>query len=123
MYESMSRDLAPLSLSFIAIAIFIILATSVDPVATDDMASPEASAGQDRTVSLGQTATLDGSGSSDDVGIVKYEWSFSYAGSPLRFTGELARFTFERVGMYQVTLTVYDAVGNYDTDTIWVSVV
>ena len=119
----MSRDLAPLSLSFIAIAIFVILATSVDPVATNDMVDPVADAGQDRTVSMGQTATLDGSRSSDDVGIVKWEWSFSYTGSPLRFGGETALFTFERAGMYQVTLTVYDAVGNVDTDTLWVSVV
>jgi len=123
MYESMSRDLAPLSLSFIAIAIFVILATSVDPVASEDMADPVADAGQDRTISMGQATTLDGSRSSDDVGIVKWEWSFQYAGSPLRFGGEVARFTFERAGMYQVTLTVYDAVGNYDTDTFWVSVV
>lgn len=123
MYESMSRDLAPLSLSFLAIVIFIVLATSVDPVATDDSVSPVADAGADRTVPAGQTVAFDGSGSSDDVGVVRWEWSLSYAGSPLRFGGEYARFTFERAGLYQVTLTVYDAAGNYDTDMFWVSVV
>jgi hypothetical protein len=123
MYESMSRDLAPLSLSFVAIVIFIILATSVDPAGSEDMAVPVADAGQDRTLGLGQTMAFDGSRSSDDVGIVKWEWSFNYAGSLLRFGGEYALFTFERVGMYQVTLTVYDAVGNVDTDILWVSVV
>jgi PKD repeat protein len=123
MYESMSRDLAPLSLSFVAIVIFIVLATSVDPLGSDDMAPPVANAGADRTVYMGQTVAFDGSRSSDDVGIVKWEWSLSYAGSPLRFTGEYALFTFERIGMYQVTLTVYDAAGNVDTDMFWVSVV
>lgn len=124
MYESMSRDLAPLSLSFLAIVIFIILATSVDPVASgDDMEAPVADAGHDRTVALGSTAGLDGSASTDDVGIVSWQWSLNYAGSPLKFGGEFALFTFERGGMYQVTLTVYDAAGNSDEDSFWVSVV
>jgi hypothetical protein len=124
MYESMSRDLAPLSLSFVAIVIFIVLATSVDRVADgNDMEAPVADAGQDRTVALGQRVTFDGSGSSDDVGIVSWQWSLTYAGSPLHFGGEIALFTFERVGMYQVTLTVYDMAGNTDTDMFWISVV
>lgn len=124
MYESMSRDLAPLSLSFVAIVIFIVLATSVDPVASgDEMEAPVADAGPDRTVALGSTVGLDGSTSTDDVGIVSWQWSLNYAGSPLQFGGKFALFTFERAGMYQVTLTVYDAAGNSDTDTLWVSVV
>ena len=124
MYESMSRDLAPLSLSFVAIVIFIVLATSVDPVASgDDMEAPVADAGHDRTVTLGSTVGLDGSASTDDVGIVSWQWSLNYAGSQLQFGGEFALFTFERAGMYQVTLTVHDATGNSDEDTFWVSVV
>lgn len=124
MYESMSRDLAPLSLSFLAIVIFIVLASSVDPVASgEDTEAPVADAGPDRTVTLDSTVGLDGSASTDDVGIVNWQWSLNYAGSPLKFGGEFALFTFERAGMYQVTLTVYDAAGNSDTDTLWVSVV
>ncbi len=122
MYESMSRDLAPLSLSFVAIVIFVVLFTAADPMGSDDSVPPVADAGADRTVALGQTVAFDGSGSYDDVGIVEWEWSLSYAGSHLRFGGEYAIFTFERAGMYQVTLTVYDGAGNSDSDTFWVSV-
>ena len=122
MYESMSRDLAPLSLSFVAIVIFIVLAASVDPLGGDDTEAPIADAGPDRTVALGQTVPFDGSDSSDDVGIVEWEWSLTYAGQSLRFGGEYALFTFERAGRYQVTLTVYDAAGNMDIDAFWVSV-
>jgi PKD repeat protein len=123
MYESMSRDLAPLALSFVAIVIFVILFMAADPMASDDTEPPVADAGADRTVSLGQTVAFDGSRSSDDVGIVSWEWSLSYAGSNLRFGGETALFTFERAGLYQVTLTVTDAAGNSDTDLFWISVV
>jgi PKD repeat protein len=124
MYESMSRDLAPLTLSIVAIVIFIVLAGWMEPGSSgEDLEAPVANAGSDRTVSLGQTVAFDGSGSSDDVDIVSWEWSLRYAGSDLSFGGEYALFTFDRAGMYQVTLTVRDAAGNSDTDTFWVSVV
>ena len=123
MYESMSRDLAPLALSFVAIVIFVVLFTAADPMASDDTEPPVADAGPDRTVSSGQTVAFDGSRSSDDAGIVSWEWSFSYAGQHLRFGGETALFTFDRAGLYQVTLTVTDGAGNTDTDVFWVSVV
>jgi hypothetical protein len=123
MYESMAKDLAPLSLSFVAIAIFIVLATSVDPAATgDDLEVPVADAGGDRYVVMGDTVGFDGSGSSDDVGVVSWKWSLQYAGAPVSFGGEFALFTFERAGLYEVTLTVWDAAGNSDTDSFWVSV-
>ena len=123
MYESMSRDLAPLTLSFAAIVIFIVLAGWMDAGSGgEDVQAPVADAGADRTVGLGQTVAFDGSRSSDDVGIVDWEWSLRYAGSDLSFGGEYALFTFDRVGMYQVTLTVRDGAGNSDTDTFWVSV-
>jgi len=123
MYESMSRDLAPLTLSIVAIVIFVVMASLMDPAASgEDLEAPVADAGSDRTAALGQTVAFDGSGSSDDVGIVGWEWSLRYAGSDLSFGGEYALFTFERAGIYQVTLTVRDGAGNSDTDTFWVSV-
>lgn len=124
MYESMSRDLAPLTLSFVAIVIFIVMAGWMDPGSGgEDVQAPVADAGADRTVVLGQTVAFDGSGSTDDVDIVSWEWSLRYAGSDLSFGGEYALFTFERAGMYQVTLTVHDGAGNSDTDAFWISVV
>lgn len=123
MYESMAKDLAPLSLSFVALAIFIVLATSVDPAATpEDVEVPLADAGPDLTVAAGSTVTLDGTRSSDDAGIATHRWSMEYAGSPLAFTGETALFTFEEPGVHVVTLTVTDVAGNTDSDTLWVTV-
>jgi len=123
MYESMTRDLAPLSLSILAIVIvlFISFSAPADPTETDDEA-PGVEAGPDQIVGLGDTVTLDGSLSTDNVGIVNWQWSLVYGGSPVAFGGEMALFTFEMTGMYQVSLVVTDAAGNSAEDTFWVSV-
>jgi len=63
--------------------------------------------------------TFDGSGSSDDVGIVKYEWDF---GDGKTGTGVNVKHRYNNMGTYTVTLTVYDAAGQTDTDTSTVTV-
>jgi len=123
MYESMSRDLAPLSLSILAIVIvlFISFSAPADPTETDDEA-PVVEAGADRTVALGETVTLDGSLSTDNMGIASYQWSLEYGGAPVTFGGEMALFTFDIAGVYEVTLGVTDAAGNSAEDTFRVTV-
>ncbi len=123
MYESMARDLAPLSLSLAAIAIVLVISFSApaDPTASDDIA-PVAIAGKDVTVAAGETLTLDGSASTDDVGVVSWQWSLDHMGTPVAFSGETALFTFEFPGLYMVTLTVSDAAGNTASVTVWVTV-
>jgi len=53
--------------------------------------------------------SFDGSASSEDNGVTAFEWDFG-DGSPID-TGALASHGYASVGIYDVTLTVRDAVG------------
>lgn len=88
----------------------------------DESEPPVAEAGSDRLVSLGSSVTFDSSGSSDDLGIVSCKWTFVYNGSEVSLEGPSPSFTFWTVGTYTVTLNVMDIHGNYDTDTMTVTV-
>ena len=94
--------------------------------ATDDVAimvldvtGPVANAGQDQTVSQGTSVTLDGSNSTDNVGVVSYEWNF---GDGTSGTGVSVTHIYANAGTYNVTLTVKDAAGNSATDSITITV-
>ena len=56
----------------------------------------------------GSTCSFDGSGSSDDVGIVQYDWSFGDASGGAGVTTE---HIYAADGTYTVTLTVTDTAG------------
>ncbi len=67
--------------------------------------------------------TLDGSGSSDDVGIVNYTWVFFYGGINRTLHGMVNdSFRFMNPGVYNVTLNVTDVEGNYTTDIVVITV-
>ena len=86
-------------------------------------ASPVADAGLDVTIDAGGTVTLNGTGSTDDFGIVTSYWQFTYNGAPVNLTSATASFRFETPGTYEVTLTVEDLAGHGDSDTLTVTVV
>jgi hypothetical protein len=86
-----------------------------------DTTPPVARAGGDQTVNEGTLVTLDASGSSDNDVIAGYTWTFTDA-TPRTLTGEKPTYTFETPGAYNVTLTVFDAGGNRDQDTIMITV-
>ncbi len=96
--------------------------TDMVDVLVGDVTPPVAIAGDNVSLEAGDTASFDGSGSSDNVGIVGYEWTFTYLGSDRVLEGETAQFKFDAAGDYQVTLTVTDARGNSATDTLVVHV-
>jgi len=94
-------------------------ATDTAVITVLDITKPVANAGQDKTVNVGTIVTLDGGGSSDNVGIVSYEWDF---GDGTTGTGKITTHTYTGSGTYTVTLTVKDATGNTATHSIIVTV-
>lgn len=67
----------------------------------------------------GESVSFDASGSSDDVGVVSYQWEF---GDGSTATGPTPAHTYGDPGQYTVTLTVTDDAGNSDTDATTVDV-
>ena len=94
--------------------------TTNHPMSSDIPSPPDA--GPDLTASPGDPVRLNGSNSSDDVGITSYEWDVDGDGTT-DLTGEVVTDAFGSPGTYTVALTVTDAAGNADTDTANVTVV
>ncbi|MBN1539176.1 MAG: PKD domain-containing protein [Candidatus Thermoplasmatota archaeon] len=90
-------------------------------VAILDQIPPVADAGSDQVVDEGTYVTFDGSGSSDNVGIVGYKWTFT-DGGPVSLEGIAPGHDFNNPGSFIVTLKVTDASDNSDTDTMTVTV-
>jgi hypothetical protein len=84
-----------------------------------DVADPIAKAGSDRTVKVGENVVFDARGSTDNVGIISYEWDM---GDGVKEVGPFAVHAFDEIGQRMVTLKVTDAVGNSDTDTITITI-
>jgi len=90
--------------------------------------SPVAHAGSNQTVKLGETVIFNASASepgwngTDDIPIVNYTWDFGN-GNTTTVTDPIICHTYNAAGTYTVTLTVKDAAGNSDKDTITVVVV
>lgn len=86
-------------------------------VRVSDITAPVANAGADRTSDQGQAVTLDGSASSDNLGIDVYAWSFEYGGGTEELLGRMVQFPFDVPGDYTITLRVTDAAGNSADDS------
>ncbi|UCD92440.1 MAG: PKD domain-containing protein [Methanobacteriota archaeon] len=99
---------------------------SCDTLTVADTIPPVANAGADQTVDEGSPVTLNGGASSDNIGIVSYEWDFDASDgvsfSPPDATGVSPTHTYGDNGIYIVTLQVKDTWGNSDTDTMTVTV-
>ncbi len=83
---------------------------------------PVANAGPDQTVTAGDVVYLNGSASTDDVGIENYTWEFDYDGFDRTLLGVSPTFIFTLHGTYNITLNVTDADGHYDTDEVTITV-
>lgn len=124
-YESKLRDLAPLSLSFLAIALIVVIGVMANPgPAADGPAGgpPVADAGPDVAVDAGDNVRLDGTGSTDDGGIARWEWTFTYEGEGVSLEGAVVTFAFDVPGTYPVILKVTDTDGVWSTDAMVVTV-
>jgi hypothetical protein len=88
-----------------------------------DNVKPTAASGSDLNVPKDATVTLDGSGSSDNFGILSYEWKIGKDGGTIAVMfGPVQTFKFEEAGDYSVTLTVRDFAGNMDESSFSVTV-
>lgn len=84
-----------------------------------DVTDPVARAGSDLTVKVGENLIFDASGSTDNVGIVSYEWDL---GEGTTETFPIVTYAYTEPGDYTVTLKVSDRAGNSATDTITIIV-
>jgi PGF-CTERM protein len=79
-----------------------------------DVTRPHADAGGDRVVSEDAQQTFSAGNSTDNVGIIDYNWTIVRTGSSqVRRTGASFTYAFADPGTYTVTLTVTDAAGNW----------
>jgi hypothetical protein len=83
----------------------------------EDNCSPTAYAEFPPSVNYGSTAYLSGTGSTDNIGIINYSWSFVHGGQPVVLYGMAQEFIFNELGNNSITLTVTDAFGNWDAHT------
>ncbi len=92
-------------------------------VFVEDITPPSADAGEDQWVEPGDLVTFDGSGSSDNVAVGNYTWTFTYDGNPQTLYEAGPSFQFDLPGIYTVTVVVEDTSTNTDTDTVtvWVN--
>ncbi|WP_162562420.1 PKD domain-containing protein [Salinigranum rubrum] len=93
--------------------------TTTATVYVSDTVAPTPDTGGDRTVSVGESVAFDASGSTDDVGVAAYRWSFA---DETDVTAATTTRTFETSGTYSATLTVRDAAGNRASETVLVTV-
>jgi len=82
-----------------------------------DPENPVADAGLDQSVDEDEEVYFDGSGSSDNVGIEWYNWSFGDGSYSNGIDNINPSHVYADAGTYIVTLNVSDAAGNWDTDT------
>ena len=99
------------------------LASGVIYVNVTDSDVPVANAGLDVTADQNTEILFDGSGSTDNIGIINFSWIFLYDGSEVILNGSTPRYTFSIPGNYIINLTVIDLMGNTGTDTFVVTVI
>lgn len=92
------------------------------PIIPTDTISPHAVADPDREILPGTTVIFEGIESSDEVLLIDWIWTFTHNGTDQELHGYGASFTFWEVGTHLITLTVIDAAGNTDTDTMKVTI-
>lgn len=84
-----------------------------------DTTAPTANAGQNRSGNVQANVGFDASNSTDNIGIVSYEWDF---GDGTTGVGKMTSHSYTDPGIYTVTLTVKDVVGHTDADMITLTV-
>ena len=91
-------------------------------VTVQDSTPPVVDPGPDQVIDQHQIASFNGSGSTDNLGITNWTWTFHYDDRDTIIHSMTFNFWFAEAGVYQVHLTVRDASGNgaYDYCTVHV---
>ncbi|HKZ47414.1 MAG TPA: M20/M25/M40 family metallo-hydrolase, partial [Thermoplasmata archaeon] len=84
---------------------------------------PTADAGPDLSGDTTASLALDGGNSTDDVGIVRWEWTVSGPGGTWTYTTTIVDFLPPSAGVYVATLRVWDAADRTDTDSAQLTIV
>jgi PKD repeat protein len=82
---------------------------------------PEADAGENRVIDEDVVNIFDGSNSLNSTEIMSYSWAFMDS-TPQTLSGMTVDYSFTNPGIYAVTLNVSDARGEFNTETITVTV-
>ncbi|MBS3790206.1 MAG: right-handed parallel beta-helix repeat-containing protein [Candidatus Thermoplasmatota archaeon] len=91
------------------------ISTEISEVNVIDNDPPVISMQVPNIVKVGDTVSLEGDGSYDNIGIVNYTWEIEELGEVLY--GSTQSYIFDSVGDYTVRLTVSDDAGNEATST------
>src|SRR5207249_587722 len=84
-----------------------------------DVVAPVADAGASRTVDQGVGFVLDGSASTDNLGMATYAWNF---GDGSTASGTSVSHSYATPGAYSATLTVTDRSGNTGSAVVTITV-
>ena len=120
------------SFSFDLLGLYTVILTVTDAAgngAQDDVAvmivdsvGPQTVVREDATIEQNTSLVLDGSNSTDNVGIVSYQWNIDGPYGPVDMNGQMVIFKFTAQGWYIVNLLVTDAAGNEDNALFFVEV-
>jgi len=100
----------------------VLLALLAGLAAGEDTTPPVAVVGDDVEVDQGAIVTLDGSASTDNVGIANWTWSIPSGTRHVSYFGPRCVHAFLDAGEFRVDLIVTDAAGNVNNDSLYVRV-
>ena len=87
---------------------------------TDTTEPTAAISTNESTVAAGEPIEINGSASTDNVGVTDYNWTFD--NGTATDTGERVSYSFDEAGSYEIELEVKDDAGNSAVDTTTVTV-
>jgi parallel beta-helix repeat protein len=87
-----------------------------------DTEPPMADAGRDFSADQGDDVTLYGGWSRDNLAVISWTWTFMEEGVLVTEEGETVTRAFPFAGVYDITLNVTDAAGNWDTGQLLLTI-